>query len=59
MRAVFGWVLAFFAALVIGWGLLHVFISPLNPSQHAPTGHFSGPCWACHFTSQSVKVQTE
>ena len=59
MRVALRWALAIFAALVIGWGLLHVLISPVNPSQQPPSGHFAGSCWLCHFTSQSVKMQAE
>lgn len=59
MRVALGWALAIVAAVVIGWGLLHVLISPVNPSQQRPSGHFASPCWACHFTSQSVEMQAE
>jgi len=55
-----GWTLAVIVALVVGWLLLHVFLSPVNPKQEAPTEHVSGPCWTCHIVSATAKIrQTE
>ena len=58
MRSVAIWV-AVVVGLVLGvWLLLHVFISPVNPAQQPPDGHYAGSCWACHFVSESAQVRT-
>lgn len=48
-------VLVVVTALVL-WGALHVFISPVNPEQTTPSGHFSGSCWTCHFVSDGAQI---
>lgn len=58
-RAVIGWAAGLVVALVIAWAVVHVVITPVNPSQEAPEDHYveSAPCWACHFVTDSVPVQ--
>lgn len=49
-------------ALVLGvgvYGLTHMSVRPINPSQKAPTGHFSLRCGLCHNVSASVKLVQE
>lgn len=57
MRGALLWVAGVAALLAISWGLLHVFISPVNPMQETPSGHVTWPCWTCHFVSESVEIR--
>ena len=56
MRTVLVWIVAIAVGATVIWGLAHVFISPVNPAQQPPSGHFQGPCWACHFVSGSAEI---
>jgi len=51
------WTLGIIAAVIVGWLLLHVFLSPVNPKQEAPAEHVSAPCWTCHIVSESAKIR--
>jgi hypothetical protein len=57
MRLVVSWVVVIVATVVLGWGGLHVFLSPVNPAQEAPSGHWDLKCGTCHSVSDSVKVR--
>lgn len=57
MRRVLAWIGGIVAALVVGWAVLHVVISPVNPEQEAPEQHVSAPCWTCHIVSASAELQ--
>lgn len=57
MKAALGWSAVVVVGVLALWLLVHVFISPVNPQQEAPTAHFGGPCWACHFVSESAEVR--
>jgi hypothetical protein len=57
MRAVLLWAAGIVVLLLLGWGLVHAFISPVNPSQEPPDGHVTWPCWTCHIVSESVEVR--
>jgi len=56
MRAVLVWTIGVFVGVAALWGVAHVLISPVNPAQQPPSGHFQGPCWACHFVTSSAEV---
>jgi hypothetical protein len=46
-------------AAVLGlilWGALHVMIVPVHPDQAAPSGHYGGPCVACHIVSSDARI---
>lgn len=55
MRRVLGWIVAAPVILVVLAALLHVFIRPIPPSQQSPRGHYSQPCWMCHFVSTDAE----
>lgn len=57
MRAVMSWVVIVIVAVLVLWGMLHMFISPVNPAQKAPSGHVAAPCWSCHFVSESADLR--
>lgn len=44
--------------VALTWAAVHVFIPPVNPQEPRPTGHIAGPCWACHFVTESAPVRT-
>lgn len=50
------WFAAVVAVALLALLAVHVMISPITSDQPAPTGHFSGPCWSCHFIAESVDV---
>jgi hypothetical protein len=54
-RAV-AWVAGIVAVLLLLWAAVHIVISPVNPEQEPPSGHFDSSCWACHFVMGSVEV---
>ena len=58
MLKALGWAAGVVVALALCWGLLHVFISPVNPAQEVPKKHVDAGCWACHVVSSSVATKT-
>ncbi|MFU8890030.1 MAG: hypothetical protein ACNA76_00025 [Anaerosomatales bacterium] len=57
MRRVAVWAGAIVALALLGWGALHVFISPVHPDQPSPPGHPASACWTCHFVSASADIR--
>ncbi|MDF1542390.1 MAG: hypothetical protein RQ731_03650 [Anaerosomatales bacterium] len=57
MRRVAVWVGVIVALALLGWGALHVFISPVHPDQPSPPGHPASACWTCHFVSASADIR--
>ena len=45
------------AIVLVMWGSMHAFLPTINPAEKRPEGHVPGPCWACHFVSQSAALQ--
>ena len=56
MLRVVGWVAGIIAIIAVLWLALHVFLRPVNPAQEQPSKHLPGPCWACHFVTDSAKL---
>ncbi len=47
---------ALLVAALLAWAVLHVFISPVNPAQAAPEGHYNAACWSCHMVLDSAPL---
>ena len=43
-------------ALLVLWGVVHMVISPVHPTQTSPENHFSSGCGWCHIVSQSADL---
>jgi hypothetical protein len=57
MKTPGAWIVGALLVLLLAWGALHVLITPVNPKQEAPEDHVQSACWACHFVTESAKVQ--
>jgi hypothetical protein len=53
------WVVGILLVLAFFWGSLHMFVPPVNPKQEPPDKHVKTACWACHFVSESAKIQSQ
>jgi len=56
MRKAGGIALGAFVALLVAWGVLHVFIQPVNPEQEVPEKHAEAACGWCHFVSEKAPI---
>ncbi len=56
VKRVLMWGAGIVIALLLLWAVLHIVISPVNPEQEPPSGHFDSACWACHFVMSSANL---
>lgn len=56
MRKAVGIAAGVVVAVLVAWAVLHVVITPVNPAQTAPTGHYSFSCPACHLVLETAPL---
>jgi cytochrome c553 len=58
VRKVATWIAIVAIVLAVLWVLMHLFLSPVNPKQKAPSKHIDAPCWTCHLVLEQAKIKT-
>jgi hypothetical protein len=57
VKRALAWIAGVVVVLLVLWGAMHVFLSPVNPEQEPPEGHFSSACWGCHLVLSSAEIR--